>query len=379
MPHSDAFSNPIYDAPNHPLETTATGPSTLEQTSLSISAPAAPQSSQATSSQSRPSQALPIPELDKVLPFPSRGVTLSSFLLAAVLGTGALALTMLPYTTTVKAEAVVAPAGAVQPIRAGVEGTVETLVVQNYETLSKGQVLTSLESLPLRAEMANIEAQIVQLQTQMTEVDSQITALEQRQVTNPAGTQPQLLEYPKKVLLDHQGELKTSLEQRRKQLAQVQQNIEKLVVYAPAAGTLYDLKLNAPGQDVSADATIAKIIPTGVPLQIKAVIPDSEIKKVEVGHPTYMALSNCAPVSFGPMRGNVSSIESTESGTGSGTNFVSTRDSYVVTVAAQTQALQAGPRTCNLLPGMKGKLTIITRQERLLNLFLRKLRLQAGI
>ena len=378
MPHSDAFSNPIYDAPNHPLETTATGPSTLEQTSLSISAPAAPQSSQATSSQSRPSQALPIPELDKVLPFPSRGVTLSSFLLAAVLGTGALALTMLPHNTTVTAEAVVEPAGAVQPIKAGVEGTVETLVVQNYETLNKGQVLTSLESLPLRAEMANIEARITQLQTQMTEVDSQITALEQRQLPGLAGT-PQLLEYPKKVLLDHQGELKTKLEQRRNRLAQVQQKIEKLVVYAPAAGTLYELKLNTLGQDVGADETIAKIIPTGVALQIKAVIPDTEIQKVEVGHRTHMTLSNCAPVSFGPMRGNVSSIEPTGSRTGSSTNFASRQDSYVVTVAAQTQTLQVGPRTCDLLPGMKGKLTIITRQEKLLNFFLRKLRLQASV
>ncbi|MEM1239800.1 MAG: hypothetical protein AAGI45_08175 [Cyanobacteria bacterium P01_H01_bin.26] len=377
MPHNDTFSDPICGDPNRPLETTAISPNTVEQTSLSIPVLATPQNSQAPSSQIEQSQALSTPELDKVLPFPSRGVTLSSFLLAAVLGTGALALTMLPYTTTVKAEAVVEPVGAVQPVKAGVEGTVETLVVQNYETLSEGQVLTSLESLPLRAEMANIEARITQLQTQMTEVDSQITDLEQRQFADPTGTRS--LDYPKKVLLDHQGELKTKLEQRRQQLAQVQQKIEKLVVYAPAAGTLYDLKLNTLGQDVGADETIAKVIPTGVALQIKAVVPNAEIKTVEVGHPTYMTLSNCAPVSFGPMRGNVSSIEPAQSETGSGTNFVSRQDSRVVTVAPQTQTLQVGQRTCNLLPGMKGKLTIITRQERLLNLFLRKLRLQAGV
>ena len=129
--------------------------------------------------------------------------------------------------------------------------------------------------------------------------------------------------------------------------------------------------------------TIAQIIPSNTPLEIKAVIPSDRINKVKVGLPTQMQVSACPISTFGSLPGKVKSISpdtmsSNNTDSGTETPAQITQPGYTVIVEPQKQILQTGQRTCELLPGAEGRLTIISKEETVLNFLMRKARLQTN-
>ena len=135
--------------------------------------------------------------------------------------------------------------------------------------------------------------------------------------------------------------------------------------------------MTQPRQTVGPDVTIAEIIPNEVDLEIKALVADTAIETIEVGHPTQMRLSECPAFQFGSLHGQISSIEPVQPAPDDSSALAAPQQ-HTVTVNNNMSPLQAGSRTCELLPGMQGELTIIVKQEKLLNFLLRKLRLQTN-
>ncbi|MEO0395318.1 MAG: HlyD family efflux transporter periplasmic adaptor subunit [Cyanobacteria bacterium P01_A01_bin.137] len=332
-------------------------------------------------------QARTTPVVNNFLPSPNRLVVLGGLGVVGALGLGAIASTFIPHSTTVNAQVAIEPAGEVQTVQASTAGSVETIFVQNYETLESNQTIASLDGTSLLTEISNIQATIAQTQEQIVQINSEIRALEQRRASQAhsrrspfSASEIKLFEYSRGLLLNHQRGLNTQLEQQRAQLAQVEQGIDKLTVRTPTAGTLYGLELNYSGQTVSSNEVIAKVLPDGMALEIKAVVPDSKIKHIEVGHSTQIDLVNCGP-GYNPLEGQVASIQpvaQTPSFSTTGDAIAqNTPKSYLVTVEAHSQ--DAGSNTCKLLPGKRGEVTIIARQEKLSDLFLRKLRLKTNV
>ena len=403
MKYDDASSNSMFDLPLEAIKSAAIQPVTdvdlaikrtdrsvdvsdlaLKRSESLVGTLAATQNYQSRqTSSSEEFQSLTPPVVTNFLPSPNRLLVFGSLGLVGALSLGAVASTLVTPRTTVSAQAAIEPAGEIQTIRTSTGGSVETIFVQNYETLESNQTIASLDSTSLLTEISNIQASIAQTQEQIARIGNELTSLQQRRASQAKSRQypftaseTKLFEYSKGLLQDYQRELNIQLNQQRDQLAQVERGIDTLTVRTSTAGTLYGLTLDYSGQTVSSNEVIAKVLPDGMALEIKAVVPDSKIKHVEVGHFTHIDLSNCGSNSD-PLQGQVTSIQPVAQTPSFSTAGDAIAQSYMVTVEANSQ--DADSNTCKLLPGTKGDLTIIARQEKLSDLLLRKLRLKTNV
>ncbi|MEA5465328.1 HlyD family secretion protein [Leptothoe sp. PORK10 BA2] len=330
-----------------------------------------------------------LPVVNHFLPSPNRLLIFGSLGLVSALGLGAVASTFLTYRTTVGARATVEPTGEIQTVQTNASGTVETILVKNYEILESNQIIASLDKSSLLTEISNIKARIDQTEEQIVLVSNEIASLEQGRLLDNSrksalgASSAKIFNYSKGLLQDHRSSLAAQLSRQRAQLAEIEKKIDQLSVLTPTEGTLYDLALAYSGQTVSTNETIAKIIPEGTTLEIKAVVPENQIKHVEVGYSTRITLSTCRGLGAKPIEGEVSAIAPIDQTLSS--SFIDTdaiaqsSGGYLVTVEAKSpdiQAGSAGSSGCKLLPGATGEVTIMAKQEKLLDLFLRKLRLK---
>lgn len=395
MNHDDTSANPMFESSSQMTPGQMTKSTTLEpdaNLNLAIEGSnalsttlAATQEFKSRQAELEESQSLKTPVVENFLPSPNRLLAFSSLGLVGALALGTFVSTLVTYRTTVKAQAVVHPANEFQVIQASEAGTVESILVQNYDLLKPDQVVATLDNSALRTEIFNTKAQIAQLQEQIGQVNSEIIALEQRQSaqsSNPSTQfsigEAQALNYSKGLLLAHRSELTIQLSYQNERLNQAEQKIDNMVVRSPAAGILYELALNTLGQTIKPDDPFARVIPDGTTLEIRALVSDTDIKNIKVGHVAQINLSNCKTFSFTPLKGQVSSIEPTKISQDAKSVEV-TESKHTVTVQADAQEVQTGSRTCKLLPGTEGEITIITKQEKLLDFFLRKLRLKPNV
>lgn len=392
MKPNDTSSKSVFGLPSQTTKTAAVEPDTntditVTSSETQVVSLAATQDYQSRQTSLENSDLLPSPAVENCLPSPNHLLTFSSLALVGVLGAGAVASTILTHDTTVQSQAVIAPVGEGQLIQSATGGIVETISVQEYDSIEAGQVIASIENSASRVNVSQIKTQIVGTEEHIAQVNDQIRALEQRHLaeTNLAKqltakglkTATAQVESSKEILLNRRLSLNAQLSQERQQLENAQQQVDNLIVRSPIVGTVYELELDRLGQNVGANQTIAKVIPNGAALEVKAWVPDTYLENIEVGHPTRMALSDCAPLSFGHLEGQVQSIEPAQADPILlAREGLSEKNAHVVTVETEEQFLQSALRTCQLLPGMQGELTIITKQEKLLNFFLRKLRLR---
>lgn len=385
MNHDDASIDSVFDVPRQATKSTAIEPGhnfdlTVEHPqSLSLSL-AATQEFDPTQATLDDGQTLRSPVVDNFLPSPNRFLIFGGLGLVSALGIGAMVSSFLTYRTIVTAQATVEPIGDIQTIQASGGGTAEKILVKNYDTITPGQIIASLDNSSLRTEIFNIQAQVTQLQEQIAQVNSEIIALEQRQAgqsrrrqTTFSTGESQAFYYSQGLLLSHRSELNTQLNYQQNRLSQAEKKIENLTISAPSGGMLYDLTLNTLGQSVQPNDAIAKIIPENATLTVTASTNNANAPSIKPGTPAQIKLSNCKPVRFSPLLGQVSSIEPTVSGSNLGT--VESK-SYKITLEPDPEALQSASSNCQLFPGIEGEVKIIAKQEKLLDFFLRKLRLK---
>jgi HlyD family secretion protein len=95
--------------------------------------------------------------------------------------TAAIALAaVLPYNVTVRAPAIVRPAGELRLVQAEQTGTVATIAVTPNQTVEQGQVIAQLDSAPLLAERQQLEQRIQQAQIQLTQLEIQIQFIDRQ-------------------------------------------------------------------------------------------------------------------------------------------------------------------------------------------------------
>lgn len=374
MNHNDASKSSIRDLSNQAANSAAAQSSDrMEQLPVKRAEPvhsplAVTQNFEARQVSVEDAQTLSSPILDSFLPKTNRLLMLGSIGLVGALGLGAVALTVLPYRTTINAIATVEPVDATQPIQSDIGGIVENIFVQDYEIVENDQVIASLDNPSLNKEVANIKSQIDQLQNQIFQIENELIVLRQRRSRAIPDKQ---FQYSERLLVDHLRDLNNQLTQRRNKFEKVQQQIDRMTVRAPVAGTLYRLELHTLGQPVEANETIAKLLPRDAALEIHTLIPREDINDVEVGDSTRIRLNHCSSLSSIGLKGSISAVESVELTPG--------KEKYKVTVDAAPGEEQLEANQCQLLPGTEGEITIIAKQEKLLNFFLRKLRFNTNV
>ena len=78
-------------------------------------------------------------------------------------------------------------------------------------------------------------------------------------------------------LLQRQVEIQNQLNRDRKDLQQINIDLSKTVIEAPADGTILKLDLRNPGQVVRPGEVIAQIAPSNTPIVVKARIAALDI------------------------------------------------------------------------------------------------------
>ncbi|TVP59680.1 MAG: HlyD family efflux transporter periplasmic adaptor subunit [Nodularia sp. (in: Bacteria)] len=184
----------------------------------------------------------------------------------------------------------------------------------------------------------------------------------------------------RKTLLQQRLELEKQALRTRKELQQVETDLEQTIIRAPITGTLLQLNLRHPGQVVQPGQAIAQVAPVNTPVVIKAFVQPQDIDNVKPGQKVQMQVSACPYPNYGTLHGTVRNVTpdalpTANNGTEPGVQGVSQTVAYEATIEAKTNYVGSENHQCQLQPGMTGRADIISRQETVLNFILRKARL----
>ncbi|MGJ3253701.1 MAG: HlyD family secretion protein [Elainellaceae cyanobacterium] len=188
----------------------------------------------------------------------------------------------------------------------------------------------------------------------------------------------------REALIQQRVEMQKQLEQDTRELQQVETDLHQTAIVATSDGILSTLNLRNPGQTVSAGETIAQIVPDDTPLQIKTFVPPEHRSKLNEGQSALMRVSACPYPDYGTLNGTVSQIsedtikpQTSDTLAGSVTTSENAPPTYEVTIEPNNFVLTRGAAECPIELGMEGTVDIISREETVLQFFLRKARLIA--
>ncbi len=98
------------------------------------------------------------------------------------------------------------------------------------------------------------------------------------------------------------------INETKENLARLQTRADRLVVRAPIAGYVQDLKVTTIGQVISPGATVMQIVPDAAPLEVAVRILPKDIGHVEQGQPVKIRLSSYDYTRFGYATGTLRRI-----------------------------------------------------------------------
>ncbi|MEM7553824.1 MAG: HlyD family efflux transporter periplasmic adaptor subunit [Cyanobacteria bacterium P01_A01_bin.84] len=197
------------------------------------------------------------------------------------------------------------------------------------------------------------------------------------------------LEKEHQVLIKQRIEIEKQLERDKSELKQVEKELNQTTITATEDGIISQLNLRNPGQTVRAGEKIVQIVPKFAPKFIKAAVGSEDKAKVKVGQKVQMRVKACPYPDYGTLNGEVKaispdSVAPQKNDTASNeTNTTPTATApsafYEVTIKPQTLALGHAEKKCQIQLGMDGRADIVTKEETVLQFFLRKARLITDI
>lgn len=279
-------------------------------------------------------------------------------------------------TQTISAEA------SVQEAQAQIDLAAQE--AESYSQLVDSGAVSRIQLYEKQAALEAAQAKMLGLQAALSPSTGDVQAASERIAQARASGNATLarLQQSKQALVSQGIEIQEQLQTTEQEIAQVNLTLQNAVVRSPISGTLHELSLRNTGQVISPGATIAKVIPSTTPIEIKAMVPAQEINKVKIGFPTQMRVSACPFTEFGSVVGQVKSVSpDTVSPPTAGNigNTVSkgTPDSafYSVIIEPDSPILKSEiqNRNCTLQPGTQGQVTIISRKETIINFLRRKM------
>lgn len=197
----------------------------------------------------------------------------------------------------------------------------------------------------------------------------------------------------REALLQRQVEIQNQLKRDLKELQQTEIELSRTLILAPASGTILKLNLRNPGQVVGPGEMLAQIAPSNAAMLVKARVPAQDISKVHVCQAeqvadcregrTQLRFSAYPYPDYGTLKGAVRAIAPdavlpTSSGTSSlpvvnGANPVGTY--YEVTIQLEQPYFVKAGQQYPIQAGMEATADIISKQDTILKLMLRKARL----
>ncbi|MBW4668769.1 MAG: HlyD family secretion protein [Cyanomargarita calcarea GSE-NOS-MK-12-04C] len=177
----------------------------------------------------------------------------------------------------------------------------------------------------------------------------------------------------REALIQQQIEAREQLKRNISELQQVEIDLKQTTITATASGIITKLNIRNPGQTVSTGAEVAQIVPSAAPLQVKASVSPQERNRLKAGQKVHMRVSACPYPDYGTLKGVVSII-SEDTHKLQADNIPAF---YEVTIKPERYLLSHGDKKCSIQLGMQGRVDIISREETVLQFFLREAKLIA--
>ena len=191
-------------------------------------------------------------------------------------------------------------------------------------------------------------------------------------------------------LIRRQVEIQNQITSERKELKQLETELQKTIIRTPQAGTILKLELRNLGQVVRPGQAIAQIAPSNDNLVVKARVAAQDISKVKVckakkvsdcqegkvrlrvsayPYPDYGVLVGAVQSISADVRKSISSIP----------NSSKVTPYYEVTIKPEKPYLVKNQRQYPIQSGMEVTADIISREETVLSFILRKARLMTDL
>ncbi|OUL37137.1 HlyD family secretion protein [Nostoc sp. T09] len=181
----------------------------------------------------------------------------------------------------------------------------------------------------------------------------------------------------REVLVQQGIQLENQISFDYQQIAQLQRDLKSTIVRAPVDGTILQLNVRSTSQVVEAKDVIAQVMPSSVPLVIKAYASSQDVSQIKIGQRVQMRLSACPYPDFGTLKGKVNAVSPDTVTLIQGQT--ANKAAYEVTIVPERLMLTQGTRQCLTQAGMEGRADIITRDETVLQFLLRKARLLTDV
>ncbi len=193
------------------------------------------------------------------------------------------------------------------------------------------------------------------------------------------------LDKERQALIAQRIEAQKQLDRDIRELQQVGMDIRQTIVTAPSDGTIFKLNLRNIDQTVRSGEEIAQIAPNNTKVMAKSSVSSEDVSKVKVGQPVHVRISACPHPDYGTLKGKVTAISpdaiapqaqgaNPNSGT-TASKMMTGGAFYEVSIEPENLVLSQGKSQCQISLGMQGRADIISREETVLQFFLRKAKL----
>jgi multidrug resistance efflux pump len=282
------------------------------------------------------------------------------------------------------------PRGQTVTIPAPIAGRVLELRVKRFDRVKRGQELFVLDAIG-----ANANASALQLETQQAQLDEARSSVAQARTEligreRLANQLKAIYEVGAATLSEYQTaneqatKARQALEQAiarsrglEAQLAQLQGR-ERIIVSSPVAGQISQLPVRHNGEVVALAATLAEIVPDGVPLVFNAVARASDRPRLRLNADVEVAWDGYPSQKFGISKGTLRSISPTSVAANNfASNFSngaakldpSTAASYPLEITLERLSLKSPEGVQPLLVGLGGEARVLSTRKRAMMLF----------
>ncbi len=186
-------------------------------------------------------------------------------------------------------------------------------------------------------------------------------------------------------LRQRQTQIKSSIASSRHELAQINKDLQKMLIKAPTDGIINSKTLRNSGQSVHAGEKLFTLVPHDAPLVIKASVANQDKNYLQLNQDVHMRVQACSYTDYGTLRGKVIQISpDTENVVNQGADTAATSVGqinapapYLVIIQPKTDVLVQEKNKCSITPGMQGSVDIIARETTMFKFILTKARLSA--
>lgn len=274
---------------------------------------------------------------------------------------------------------------------------------QQEQAVKAQQALVEAQTETIQRLQQAISAAIARRQRTQTSVnpsDAEVTVATERIAQEKAGGESNkaTLEKERQALVKQRIEIEKQLERDTSELKQAKRDLAQTTIKATADGIISQLNLRNPGQTLRTGEEVLRIVPTDAAQVLKAAVVSENQSKLKIGQKVQMRVSACPYPDYGTLNGQVLAISADafggavpqafapqNNGVNPSNNGASSPKAtasgafYEVTIEPQTLVLGHGKNLCHIQLGMEGRVDIISREETVLQFFLRKARLIADL